>query len=164
MAATKALGSVLAHLRQGAVPAPVQPQAVGFTGIEPDQRHSIVSSIDPSQTFGVFASTVHKLMLTAVILGTASSDGRKHMEKCDGYDRMWDLLKLLLADWRAEGITDEDVFPALADFLVMNLLAAGQANGVSEIAVKAIIERMQNTLEDWRQGNPPFEKFNKKTI
>lgn len=77
----------------------------------------------------------------------------------DDYDRMWELLKLLLEDWRAEGMSDGDVFPALADFLVMNLLAAGRANGVSEMAVETIIERMRSTLDDWRQGNPPFGEF-----
>ena len=39
-----------------------------------------------------------------------------------------------------------------------SVLAIGAADGVSEQAALAIIERQLNLLDAWREGRPPFTK------
>ena len=75
------------------------------------------------------------------------------------YDKVWEIMKLATDDFIAAGIPKHEIPPALADYLILSVLAMGRENGLSEQAAEAIIERQKNLLEDWRQGKSPFDKM-----
>lgn len=72
------------------------------------------------------------------------------------YDNVWEVLKDATHILQGREIPLYEAPPAIADYLIMSVLAMGRANGVSEQAALAIIERQLNLLNDWRMGNPPF--------
>lgn len=78
----------------------------------------------------------------------------------EDYDRMWDLLELLLVNWRSAGIDDVEALSAITDFLTINAIAVGESSGESEKAVEGVMERMQHRLSEWRNGEPPFAPLN----
>jgi hypothetical protein len=92
-----------------------------------------------------------------------STQGRRSRNRPTGESavpevpEIWKLLLQLRHDWRAAGIADEDVPPAMADFLMYNVLAMTVSNGLSEMAGEAIIARMRTVLEEFRNREPPFE-------
>jgi len=78
------------------------------------------------------------------------------MTEQEEHDRALKVLQKTVAMFRRAGVPDHAVPPAMADHLMMVTLALGRSNGLSYQAGKAIIQRMQNMLEDFRLGNPPF--------
>jgi len=82
------------------------------------------------------------------------------MSERDEHDRALKVLRRTADMFRDAGVPDHAIPPALADHLVMVTLALGSSNGLADQAVRAILLRMENMLQDWRLGNPPFEEFN----
>lgn len=74
------------------------------------------------------------------------------------YDKVWEVLKRASTEMKDAGIPDHEMPPAVADFLIMAVLVMGRSNGLSIQAAEAIIKRMEQTVEDYKQGNPPFGK------
>jgi hypothetical protein len=64
--------------------------------------------------------------------------------------RLIDILTEVLQRAGAEGITKQDVIPAVADFLMsIALIMAGEAG------VRAVMTRMEGRIEDWKAGRFP---------
>lgn len=72
------------------------------------------------------------------------------------YDRVHEHLQLFAAAIRISGIPDEEMPPAVADFLLVSVLAMASESGLSDFAAEAIIGRMRLMLDKWRAGEPPF--------
>lgn len=81
------------------------------------------------------------------------------MSEQDEHDRAMKALQKTADIFREAGVPDHAIPPALADHLVMVTLVLGSNNGLAHQAVRAILLRMEKTLQDWRLGNPPFEEF-----
>jgi hypothetical protein len=68
----------------------------------------------------------------------------------DTHGRLVDILTEALQRAGAEGITKEDVLPAVSDFLSsLALILAGEAGA------RAVITRMEGRIEDWKAGRFP---------
>jgi hypothetical protein len=68
----------------------------------------------------------------------------------DAHGRLIDILTEALQKAGAEGITKEDVLPAVADFLSsLALIMAG------EPGARAVIARIEGRIEDWKAGRFP---------
>jgi hypothetical protein len=68
----------------------------------------------------------------------------------DAHGRLIDILTEALQRAGAEGITKQDVIPAVADFLTsIALIMAGEAG------VRAVITRMESRIDDWKAGKFP---------
>lgn len=80
------------------------------------------------------------------------------------YDSIWEIMKRISTEMQEAGIPDHEVPPAMADFLIMSVLAMGHANGVSVYTAQTIIQRMEDMVEDWKQGNPPFGEQEEKAV
>ncbi len=87
-------------------------------------------------------------------------DDKPYTKRKDPYDRVWDIMKKATTEFKSARILDHEIPPALADYLLMSVLAMGNENGLSEQAALAIIRRMENMLDDWRHGRPPFQENN----
>lgn len=68
----------------------------------------------------------------------------------DAHGRLIDMLTETLQKAGAEGITKQDVIPAVSDFLTsLALIMAGEAGA------RAVITRMEGRIEDWKAGRFP---------
>ena len=79
-------------------------------------------------------------------------------QKKNHYDSTWEILKNATDEFQAQDIPLAETPPAVADWLIMSVLALGQKEGISELAAITIIQRQLNLLEAWRKGEPPFER------
>ena len=74
----------------------------------------------------------------------------QNIAKDDAHGRLIDILTEGLQRAGAEGITKQDVIPAVADFLTsIAVIMAGEAG------VRAVIARMESRIEDWKAGRFP---------
>jgi hypothetical protein len=78
------------------------------------------------------------------------------MTQQEQHDAAMKVMQKTAKMFRDAGIPDHAVPPAIADHLMMVTLALGRSSGLSYQAGEAIIKRMQNMLEDFRLGRPPF--------
>jgi hypothetical protein len=68
----------------------------------------------------------------------------------DAHGRLIDILTEALQKAGTEGVTQQDVLPAVSDFLTsLALILAG------EEGVRAVITRMEGRIEDWKAGRFP---------
>ena len=74
----------------------------------------------------------------------------------DNYDRAWEHIMNMATAIKEVGIPDHAIPMALADFLVMSVLAMMHDEGTGDYAVYGIIDRQFNMLNDYRLGNEPF--------
>jgi hypothetical protein len=63
-----------------------------------------------------------------------------------------DILNEALQTAGTEGVTKQDVLPAVPDFLTSLALIMGGEEGV-----RAVITRMEGRIEDWRAGRFPAQ-------
>lgn len=80
-------------------------------------------------------------------------------ERINDYDRVWEVLKRAVDEMKAEGIPDHEMPPAVADFLMFAVIAMGQSSHLSAQAGRTIIQRMEQTLQDYLDGKYPFESL-----
>ena len=73
------------------------------------------------------------------------------------YDRIWAILMPISDECATQGIPKTSIPPVLADYLILSVLALGLKSGLSEVGAEAIIARMQDRLEDFRNQRPPFD-------
>jgi len=76
------------------------------------------------------------------------------------YNEVWEIMKKAADEFQSAKIPTHEIPPAIADYLIMTVLAMGDSNNISEEAALAIIKRMENMLDDWRHGRPPFQEHN----
>lgn len=68
----------------------------------------------------------------------------------DAHGRLIDILTEALQKAGTEGVTKQDVLPAVSDFLTSLALIM-----VGEEGVRAVITRMEGRIEDWKAGRFP---------
>ncbi len=87
-------------------------------------------------------------------------------EDQNDYERVWEHLHKTALAMKDDGITDSNVPLAIADFLIINTLAMTHQEGTGPIAVHALLARQIRLLDDWCNGNAPFEEddFNGKEL
>lgn len=78
------------------------------------------------------------------------------------YDNAFEVLTNANYTFQERGIPIPEVPPAVADYLIMFILAVGEIEGNAEQAVLAIIERQLALLDAWREGRLHFKNPSKK--
>jgi hypothetical protein len=68
----------------------------------------------------------------------------------NGYDRVLEIMSEALETVAAEGISKQDMLPAVIDFVTALALIVGK-----EPAARAVITRMEGRIRDWKAGTFP---------
>jgi len=68
----------------------------------------------------------------------------------DEYDRVFDVMTNTVKSLGTEGLSKQDILPALVDFVTAFGLIVGKEPGA-----RAIIARIEGRIEDWHAGRFP---------